>query len=134
MEGNIIKVSLPQAEHMIGLVPGGTFQIQQGQGFACVCEINGRTILKAGYHRSFALARAAANEPDANDTSLLVALTATAPFQLLPQCPTQGLRTMVLGSCPPLFCDFFNDSLAMKVKLRRKKYEFHLHLEQVDDL
>jgi hypothetical protein len=134
MEDNAVKVTLPHGEHMLGLRPDGAFEIQQGGGYVCVCEINGRMVLKAGYHRSFAFARAAANAPDAKDKSLLVALTATAPFQLSPQCPTQGLRTTVLGSRPPLFADFFDDSLAMTVKLRRKKYEMHVRFEQVDDL
>ena len=132
-EGNIVKVSVPHGEHILAL-NGGAFQIQQGGGFISVCEINGRMILKAGYHRSFALVRGSMKELEAKDTSLLVALTATAPPNLSPQFPTQGLRTTVLGSCPPLFSDFFNDSLAMKVKLRRKKYEYHIHFEQVDDL
>jgi hypothetical protein len=125
LEDNAIKFALR---------PDGAFQIQQTGGFICVCEINGRMILKAGYHRSFALARAAMNAPEASDTSLLVALTATAPPQLSPQFPTQGLRTTVLGSRPPLFSDFFNSSLAMRVRFRRKKFEYHIRFEQVDDL
>ena len=131
-EDHILKVTLPHAEHMVALRPDGAFQIQQGGGYVCVCEVEGRMILKAGYHRSFAFARTL-NAPEASDISLLVALTATAPAQLLPQSPA-GLRTIVLGSCPPLFSDFFNDSLAMRVKLRRKRYEAHIHIEQVDDL
>jgi hypothetical protein len=112
MEGNIIKVGLPHGEHGLMLRPDGAFQIQQGGGFVCVCEIEGRMVLKAGYHRSFAFVRATMNALEANDTSLLVALTATAPPQL--QLPTQGLRTTVLGPRPPFFGDFFSDSLAMK--------------------
>lgn len=132
-ENNVVKISLPHAEHGLALIPSGGFQIQQGGGFISVCEINGRMILKAGYHRSFAFVRAK-NAPEAKETSLLVALTATAPPQLSPQFPTQGLRTMVLGSRPPLFSDFFEDSLAMRVKLRKKKYEVHIKFEQIDDL
>jgi len=134
LENNTMKITVPHGEHQFGLRPDGAFQIQQTGGFISVCEINGRMILKAGYHRSFALARAAMNAPEASDTSLLVALTATAPPQLSPQFPTQGLRTTVLGSRPPLFSDFFDSSLAMKVRLRRKKFEYHIRFEQVDDL
>lgn len=132
-EGNTIKISLPHAEHGLAVQPDGAFRIQQGGGFVATCAINGRMLLKAGYHRSFAAVRGT-NAPDAKDTSLLVALTATAPPQLSPQLPTQGLRTLVLGSRPPLFSDFLDDSLAMKVKLRRKKYEAHIRFEQIDDL
>jgi len=135
-EDGIIKVSLPHPEHGFVVRPDGLFQIQQGGNFVSVCEVEGRMILKAGYHRSFAFARATMNELDARDKSLLVALTATAPPQLSPLFPMQGLRTTVLGLRPPLFSDFFNDSLAMRVKLRRKRYEMHLRVElkQIDDL
>ncbi len=134
MDGNAIKVSVPHGEHILALRPDGAFQIQQGGAFISVCEINGRMILKAGYHRSFAFARAMMNALEASEKSLFVALTATAPPQLSPQFPTQGLRTTVLGSRPPLLSDFFNLSLAMEVKLRRKKYEYHFRFEQIDDL
>jgi hypothetical protein len=134
LENNAVKVVVPHGEHTFALRPDGAFQIQQTGGFISVCEINGRMILKAGYHRSFAVVRAAMNAPEASDTSLLVALTATAPPQLSAQFPTQGLRTTILGSRPPLFSDFFDSSLAMKVKLRRKKFEYHIRFEQVDDL
>lgn len=132
-EGNFIKLTLPHAEHGLMIQPDGAFRIQQGAGFVSLCQINGRTILKAGYHRSFAAARAM-NAPDAKDTSLLVALTATAPPQLSAPLPMQGLKAVVLGSRPPLFSDFLDDSLAMKVKLRKKKYEAHICFEQIDDL
>lgn len=132
-EGNVIKLSLPHAEHGLVIQSDGAFRIQQGAGFISLCEINGRTILKAGYHRSFAALRAM-NAPDAKDTLLLVALTATAPPQLSAQLPMQGLKAVVFGSRPPLFSDFLDDSLAIKVKLRKKKYEAHIRFEQVDDL
>jgi hypothetical protein len=135
-EDGVIKVTLPHPEHGFIVRPDGLFQIQQGGGFVSVCEVEGRMVLKSGYHRSFAFARSTMNEPEARDKSLLVALTATAPPQLSPLFPMQGLRTTVLGSRPPLLSDFFNDSLAMRVKLRRKRYEMHLRVElkQIDDL
>jgi len=132
-EGNVIKLSLPHAEHGLMIQPDGALRIQQGAGFISLCEINERTILKAGYHRSFAALRAM-NAPDAKDTFLLVALTATAPPQLSAVVPMQGLKAVVLGSRPPLFSDFLDESLAMKVKLRKKKYEAHIRFEQIDDL
>jgi hypothetical protein len=135
-EDGVIKVALPHPEHGFVVRPDGLFQIQQGGGFVSVCEVEGRMVLKAGYHRSFAFARSTMNEPDARDKSLLVALTATAPPQLSPLFPTQGLRTTVLGPRAPLFADFFDNSLAIRVKLRRKRYEMHLRVElkQIDDL
>ena len=126
-EDDAIKVSLPHGEHLFSAVPGG-FVIQQGGGFISVCETGGRTILKAGYHRSFAFSRALINKPDAKDMSLLVAVTNTLPAPLLPTFPKQGLRTTVLGSRAPLLSDFLDESLAIAVKLRKKRYEMHIRV------
>jgi len=107
----------------------GAFRIVQGGGFVSVVEIGGRLLLKAGYHRSFAFARAVKNELDAKDRCVLVALTRTVPAQLLPGWPQPGLRTMVLGPRAPLFSDFFDDDFAMTVKLHKKRYEMHIRAE-----
>jgi hypothetical protein len=129
-ESGIIKVQLPHAEHFFTLQPQG-FVIQQGGGFISVCELEGRMLLKAGYHRSFAFSRSLMNEPDAREKSLLVALTKALPPQISADFPKQGLRTTVLGPRPPLFSDFFDVSLAMAVKLRKKRYEMHIKVDVV---
>jgi hypothetical protein len=129
-ENEIIKVTLPHGEHMFAAGPGG-FGIQQGAGWISVCEMQGRLILKAGYHRSFACSRRLMKEPEAKERSLLVAVTNTLPPPLLPTFPKQGLRTTVLGSRAPLLSDFFDESLAMAVKLRRKRYEMHIRVAVV---
>lgn len=130
MDGGIIKVQLPHAEHLFTLQPQG-FVIQQGGGFISVCEVEGRMLLKAGYHRSFAFSRALMKDPDAKEKSLLVALTKTVPREISADFPKQGLRTTVLGSRPPVFSDFFDVSLAMEVKLRKKRYEMHIKVDVV---
>jgi hypothetical protein len=133
MEDGVIKISLPHAEHQFTF-QGGSFQIQQGGGYVSVSSLGGgRLLLKAGYHRSFAFARAAMKEPEASDKCELVALTTSLPPELHPSFPHQGLRTKVLGSRAPLFSDFFDRDLAMAVKLRRKKYEAHLRIATLDD-
>lgn len=133
VEEGTVKVNLPHAEHMIGLQPDGAFRLQQGGGFVCCVEIEGRLVLKAGYHRSFAFSRAVMNEPEARDRSVFVALTRAVPPQLAPDFPHQGLRTTVLGSRPPLLSDFFDGDLAMTVRLRKKRWEMHLKILPVDD-
>jgi hypothetical protein len=125
IENEALKITLPHAEHGVWMNPNGTFGIQQFAGFVSVTMIEGRLLLKAGYHRSFAFARTVINEPDAKDRSVLVALTKSLPPQLEPSFPDQGLRTTVLGSRPPLFSDFFDVDLAMTVKLHKKRYEAH---------
>jgi hypothetical protein len=133
-EGDTVKINLPHAEHMIAFRPDGAFQIQQGAGFVSVVDLGGgRLLLKAGYHRSFAFARAAMNEPEARDRCELVALTTSLPPPLTPGFPHQGLRMTVLGSRAPLFSDFFAEDLAMTVSLRKKRWEAHLRITAVDD-
>jgi hypothetical protein len=132
-EDGTLKINLPHAEHMIALQPDGAFRIQQGAGFVSVAEIEGRLFLKAGYHRSFAFSRGTMNAPDANDRCALVVLTASLPPQLSAAFPDQGLRTTVLGSRPPLFADFFDTDLAMRVRLRKKRWEAHIKIVPVDD-
>jgi hypothetical protein len=132
IEDGAIKLALPHGEHMIAFNTSG-FQIQQAAGFVSVVEIGGRLLLKAGYHRSFAFARAAMNEPEARDKCELVALTTSLPPQLAVASPHQGLRTTVLGSRPALFSDFFDPDLAMTVRLRRKKYEAHIRTVEIYD-
>jgi len=133
VEGDTIKFTLPHAEHMF-VFQNGAFQIQQGAGFVSVVDLGaGKLLLKAGYHRSFAFARAAMNEPDAKDKCELVALTTSLPPQLLASAPHQGLRTTVFGSRPPLFSDFFDADLAMTVKLHKKRWEAQLRIAAIDD-
>jgi hypothetical protein len=86
---------------MIGFQPDGAFRIFQTDGYVSVAEVGGRLFLKAGYHRSFAFARAVMNEPDASAKCALVALTRNLPAELLPNWPDQGLRATVLG----FFCE-----------------------------
>ncbi len=133
IDGDTIKFALPHAEHMFAF-QNGAFQIQQGGGFVSVVDIGGgKLLLKAGYHRSFAFARAAMNEPDAKDKCELVALTTSLPPQLLPTFPHQGLRTTVFGSRSPLFRDFFDPDLVMAVKLLKKRWEAQLRIAAIND-
>src|SRR5262249_9939671 len=83
VEGGVIKLVLPHAEHAFNFNPNG-ITIQQSLGYVSVSEVQGRAFLQAGYHRSFAFARAVMNSPDAIDRLILVALTRTLPFQLAP--------------------------------------------------
>ena len=133
IEGDTIKFTLPHAEHMFAF-QNGAFQIQQGAGFVSTVDVGGgKLLLKAGYHRSFAFARVAMNEPDAKERCELVALTTSLPPQLWPASPHQGLKTKVFGSRPPLFSDFFDPDLAMAVKLRKKRWEAQLRIVAIDD-
>ena len=69
--------------------------------------------LKAGYHRSFAALRAM-NAPDAKDTLLLVALTATAPPQLSGQLADQGIQSSGLRFTATLVFGFLGRFISHK--------------------
>jgi hypothetical protein len=131
-EKGVVKVSLPHAEHLFTLNPtDGKFEIQPAAGFISVCDVQGRMLLKAGYHRSFAVSRLLMNDPEAKVKSLLVAVTATPPVEISVDFPKQGLRTTVLGSRAPVLADFLDESLVMAVKLRKKRYEMHIKVDVV---
>jgi hypothetical protein len=83
-----------------------------------------RMLLWAGYHRSYA--RMASTVPDAMVRSALMVLTTDGTFETSPGATDQGLRAIICGDTPPLFADFLDDRLVMKVKLRKKRFELHV--------
>jgi hypothetical protein len=80
-----------------------------------------RTLLWAGYHRSYA--RIANTAPDANVRSLMMVLADVGTVDVFPSAPNGGLRAILCGANPPLFGDFFDDRLCLTVNLRKKKYQ-----------
>jgi hypothetical protein len=110
------------------------FQVLELARHISVTAFQGRMLLWAGYHRSYA--RMASANPDGIDRSLLVALTTDADFLLSPQSPNQGLRATVTGLRPPLFGDFFDDTLFMRVNLKRKRFVLQVRAQvaPVDDI
>jgi hypothetical protein len=128
-------LDLPHAEYAFVPNPqNGTFSIMQHARFVGVCEYSARMLLVAGYHRSFAFARTAmaTNALDAMARSIVVALTTDVPARLSPALPNTGLCATLAGCRPPLFGDFFDDRLSMRVKLRQKRYEFRVQILAVD--
>ena len=71
-------------------------------------------LLWAGYHRSYA--RMARAVPEAMVRSALMVLTTDGTLDTSPGAPDQGLRAIICGDAPPLFADFLDDRLVMKVK------------------
>jgi hypothetical protein len=127
---NAVDVELPHAEFVLGFNPGRGFTIEQMARHVNVTEFGNRMMLWAGYQRSYA--RMLSMAPDAIDRSLVVALTADGNFKVSPLSPNQGEREMLTGLRPPLFGDFFDDRLVMKVKLRKKKFELHVRAALVE--
>ncbi len=132
---NAIDAAVPHGEFMFFFNPqSAKFEIQEQARHISVTEFQGRMLLWAGYHRSYA--RIASAKPDGSDRSLLVALTTDGDFFVSPQSPNQGLRAMVCGRRPSLLGDFFDGDLFMAVNLKRKRWMLQIRAAcvPVDDV
>jgi len=135
-------IDIPHAEFIFAPDPTGSFfSVQQFQSYISVMmgqgEFAHRMLLKAGYHRSFA--RALSMMPTATVPSAVVALernTFGAPPNQVAGAgltvATAGLRSGPAGCRPAIFSDFFNDDLAMRVNLRRKRYQLQMRCAWVE--
>lgn len=135
MDNEGFHLDLPHNEFAFQANPqNGTFGLAQHARFVSVCEFEGRMLLVAGYHRSFAFVRTARTENalDAMARSIVVALTTDVPARLSQASPKTGLYATLTGNRPPLFGDFFDDSVCMKVKLRKKRYEIRVQTLALD--
>lgn len=116
------------------------FSVQQFQAYISVMRGPGATgsrlMLKAGYHRSYARARSMML-PTATVPSAVVALerdTFAAPPN---QVVGAGLIVDIAGLCPTgrrpaLLGDFFDDDLAMRVTIRKKRYQLQMRSTWVE--
>ena len=131
---NSAEIEIPHREFAVNFEPGNTFGIEELAAHVSATEFGDRTLLWAGYHRAYARA-AASLKAAAVDRSLLVVLSRDADHILAPDSPEPELRTMLLGPRPPLFADFFDERLFLKVRLRKKRYELRLKasVEAVND-
>jgi hypothetical protein len=123
---NDVRLRVPHAEFMFNFVgpmatnPGG-FQVQEMAKHIATTAFDGRLLLWAGYHRSFALMT---NEyPEGMDRSLVAVLTTDGEAVLSPHSPNQGVREMLRGLRPPLFADFLDERFCMRVRLRKRRCE-----------
>jgi len=121
---NAIDVDLPHGEFGFGFIPNRGFQIQEWARHVSVTAFNGRMLLWAGYHRSYARMCNAA--PDAIERSLPMVLTTDGVFTVSPTSPNQGLRDMLCGPRPPIFADFFDERFFIRAPLRKKRYELQI--------
>jgi hypothetical protein len=130
---NSAEIEIPHREFAVNFQPGNTFGIEELAAHVSATEFAGRTLLWAGYHRAYA--RIASFEADAIERSLLVVLSHDGDYLVDPDSPEPELRATLLGLRPPLFADFFDERLFLKVNLRKKRYELRLRasVEAVSD-
>lgn len=130
---NSAEIEIPHREFAINFFPGSTFEVEELAAHVSATQFGSRTLLWAGYHRAYA--RLAALKPDAPDRSLLVVLSKDAEHIVAADSPDPAVRAMLLGPRPPVFADFFNDRLFVKLRLRRKRFELRIRasVEAVDE-
>jgi len=121
---NAAAIEIPHREFAVDFHPGNTFSIVEYAGHVSASEYGGRMLLWAGYHRAYA--RVASLKEAAKSSSLLVVLSEDADHLLAPDSPEPEVRDMLLGARPPLFADFFDDRLFLKVRLRKKRFELRI--------
>jgi hypothetical protein len=115
------RIPLPHAEFAFGILPNGSVLIQQLARHISVGAFQDLMLLTGGYHRSFALS--SLHNPEAIERSLVVALTTDVDALLAPDSPNQTVRELVRSLRPPLFADFFDDRLAMSLRVRKRRPE-----------
>jgi hypothetical protein len=125
---NAMEFDVPHMEFMMNFVPG-QWGVQELARYVGVTAYEGRMMLWAGYHRSYA--RVSSMAPDAIDRSLVVVLTTDGDFVVAPASPNQGLRAMLCGLRAPLFADFFDDRFFMSVPLRRRRFVLQVRAQVV---
>jgi hypothetical protein len=120
-----IDVEVPHAEYIFVCDPRTLkLAFPQLARHVSVTAFDNRMVLTAGYHRTYA--RMESMPPDARDRSIVVPLTTDGDFLVSPASPNQGVREMLMGRRPPLFADFFDERLFIKVKLRKKRFELQI--------
>jgi hypothetical protein len=122
---NAVNIQVPHGEFFF-THNGQQFEIREYLRHVTVSPFASqeRMLLWAGYHRSYA--RMASTVPEAIVRSALMVLTTDGTFDTSPGAPDKGLRAIICGDSPPLFADFFDCRLAMKVKLRKKRFELQV--------
>lgn len=130
---NSAEIEIPHREFAINFEPGNRFAVEELAAHVSATEFGDRTLLWAGYHRAYA--RVASLRADASDRSLLLVLSHDADHIVAPDSPDPKLRATLLGPRPPLFADFFDDRLFLRVNLRKKRYELRMraYVEAVNE-
>jgi len=100
-------------------------QVQQQPAHVAVAEYERRMLLVNGYHRTFQWAnRHLSENGSGGELSILFPVSTILPFHVPPD---QQTRDFLFAPRAPLFRDFFDDRLALPVRMRRKKrYEMSI--------
>jgi hypothetical protein len=107
----------------------GGFVVVEGGPQVGVSEFADRMVLWTGYHRS--VARASMVNPEHTDRVVFAALTTEGNSAFGAGSTNPTLRDLVLGDCPPVVSDFFDERFFMEVEMRKKRYELQVRARPV---
>lgn len=118
---NSIDIKVPDGEWVLVFDQEKGLMITQRSKYVNVFAFDQRMLLWAGYHRVYAKVQNHLSK----DQAIIVALTKPIEAETLfaSNLLNPRLKDLLLSDCPPLFKDFFNERLVLKVKLRKKRYE-----------
>ena len=122
-------IELPHGEFRIGLGPNKKPAVQELAHHIAINEFDGRLLLWAGYHRTYAVTLASQANPEEIERLVPAVLTTDADDVFL--CALADFsekRDMVRGTCPALFRDFFDPDLCLAIKLRKRRPQFEIDL------
>jgi hypothetical protein len=118
-------IDVPHCEFGINFLPNNNFQLFEFARFISAADLSDRTLLWAGYHRTYAVASQIV--PEGTVRSLLATLVVNDPDRFLSvDSERPEVRDTVRGERPALFRDFFNEDLCMNVRLRKLRVELHV--------
>lgn len=121
---NAIDLELPHGEWLLTFHPVRGFLVTEGGRQMSVVRMNERLALWSGYHRTYAsVVHARTRDPGVLAVVEDDALVSAAPR-------TCGLRAAKTDN-PPIFDDFFNPDLALRVQFRRKRFTMQVRARMV---
>jgi hypothetical protein len=122
-------IELPHGEFRIGLGPDKRPAVQELAHHIAINEFDGRLLLWAGYHRTYAVTLASQANPEEIERLVPAVLTTDADDAFLDAMARfSEKRDMVRGTCPALFRDFFDSDLCLAIKLRKRRPQFEIDL------
>jgi hypothetical protein len=120
-EGNCLIKPVPHAEFAVTYCDGQDFALREHNRHIAVKEYDGRMLLHAGYHRAHISTYRKAPEDMVLPLFAAVERDDDGFFSVGSKLPFK--RDLVLGPCPPLLRDFFDEDLCIRLPLRKCRVE-----------
>jgi hypothetical protein len=126
--GSKMIIELPHGEFQISVGANKNIEIQEMAHHISISAFDGRLLLWAGYHRTYAVTLASQANPE--DIERLIPAVLTTDAEPLLDARFSDKRDMVRGTCPALFRDFFNPDLCLAINLRKRRCQIEIDLTQ----